>query len=136
MPTGLRTATAFAADSRSASDAQRLREEIASLGSNDGSVPHGSLDRLVLTEYAFKESLRLMPPVLSIPRRALRDFEFGGYRIPAGTFVGEADERTVEVHLGNLRRKIGDDVRRPRWIETVRGIGYRLTAAPQSVTAD
>lgn len=54
----------------------------------------------------------------------------------AGTFVGEADERTVEVHMGNLRRKIGDDVRRPRWIETVRGIGYRLTAAPQSVTAD
>ncbi|WP_085808712.1 cytochrome P450 [Sphingomonas sp. TZW2008] len=67
---------------------ERLRAEIAGLGSNDGTVPYGQLDRLVLTEYAFKESLRLMPPVPSIPRRAMRDFEFGGYHIPAGTFVG------------------------------------------------
>ena len=67
---------------------ERLREEIAGLGSNDGQVPYGQLDRLMLTEYAFKEALRMMPPVPSIPRRALRDFEFGGYRIPAGTFVG------------------------------------------------
>lgn len=66
----------------------RLREEIAGIGSNDGTVPYGQLDRLVLTEYAFKEALRMMPPVPSIPRRAMRDFEFGGYRIPAGTFVG------------------------------------------------
>jgi cytochrome P450 len=67
---------------------EKLRAEVAELGSNDGTVPFGQLDRLVLTEYAFKESLRLMPPVPSIPRRALRDFEFGGYHIPAGTFVG------------------------------------------------
>lgn len=67
---------------------EKLRAEVAELGSNDGTVPYGQLDRLVLTEYAFKESLRLMPPVPSIPRRAMRDFEFGGYHIPAGTFVG------------------------------------------------
>jgi cytochrome P450 len=67
----------------------RLREEIASLGLNDDEgVPYGQLDRLVLTEYAFKEALRIMPPVPSMPRRALRDFEFRGYRIPAGTFIG------------------------------------------------
>jgi cytochrome P450 len=29
---------------------------------------------------AFKEALRLMPPVPSIPRRALREFEFKGFR--------------------------------------------------------
>jgi hypothetical protein len=29
---------------------------------------------------AFKEALRLMPPVPSIPRRALREFEFEGFR--------------------------------------------------------
>ncbi|OWK31889.1 cytochrome P450 [Sphingomonas mucosissima] len=67
---------------------EKLRQEVMELGSNDGSVPYEQLDRLVLTEWAFKESLRLMPPVPSIPRRALRDFTFGGYRIPAGTFVG------------------------------------------------
>ncbi|MDI3329712.1 MAG: response regulator transcription factor [Micrococcus sp.] len=48
-----------------------------------------------------------------------------------GTYVSESDERTVEVHVGNTRRKLGDDPRRPRWIETVRGIGYRAAGAPQ-----
>ena len=43
----------------------------------------------------------------------------------AGTFVSAADERSVEVHVGNLRRKLGDSVQEPRWIETVRGVGYR-----------
>ncbi|MEE1620504.1 response regulator transcription factor [Zafaria sp. Z1313] len=43
----------------------------------------------------------------------------------AGTFVSGSDERSIEVHLGNLRRKLGDDAREPRWVETVRGIGYR-----------
>lgn len=43
----------------------------------------------------------------------------------AGTFVSAADERSVEVHVGNLRRKLGDSVHEPRWIETVRGVGYR-----------
>lgn len=46
-----------------------------------------------------------------------------------GAFVSDADERAVEVHIGNLRRKLGDDPRSPRWLETVRGVGYRL--APQ-----
>jgi cytochrome P450 len=67
----------------------RLREEIAGLGLNDdGGVPYGQLDRLVLTDYAFKEALRLIPPVPSLPRRAVRAFEFGGYQIPAGTTIG------------------------------------------------
>ncbi len=64
---------------------ERLREEVAAL---DPAVPMTEqLDRLVLTEYAFKESLRMMPPVPSIPRRALKDFSFGGFDIPAGTSV-------------------------------------------------
>jgi len=66
----------------------RLREEVLSLGRNDDHVGFDDLDRLVLTEYAFKEALRIMPPVPSIPRRAMRDLDFGGYHIPAGTFVG------------------------------------------------
>ncbi|MES3153098.1 cytochrome P450 [Sphingomonas faeni] len=67
---------------------ERLREEVAAL---DTTLPlTEQLDRLILTEYAFKESLRMMPPVPSIPRRALKDFSFGGYDIPAGTSVGTA----------------------------------------------
>ena len=67
---------------------ERLREEVLGLGANDGAVAHGQLDRLVLTDYAFREALRMIPPVPSLPRRALRDFRFGGYDIPAGTQVG------------------------------------------------
>jgi len=39
-------------------------------------------------------------------------------------FVG--DEHVVDVHLANLRRKLGDDPTRPTFIETVRGVGYRF----------
>lgn len=46
----------------------------------------------------------------------------------SGTYVSSADERSVEVHLGNLRRKLGDSTQEPRWIETVRGVGYRSAA--------
>jgi two-component system OmpR family response regulator len=43
-------------------------------------------------------------------------------------FIGEADKRAIEVHMGNLRKKLSDSIASPRWIETVRGVGYRLTA--------
>ena len=66
----------------------RLRDEMAGLGVNEDALPYDRLGELVLTEYAFKEAMRLTPPVPSIPRRALRDFEFAGHRFPAGTFVG------------------------------------------------
>ncbi|BAS10199.1 probable transcriptional regulator ycf27 [Arthrobacter sp. Hiyo4] len=41
-------------------------------------------------------------------------------------YISEADERAVEVHVGNLRRKLREDPLSPRWLQTVRGVGYRL----------
>ena len=41
-------------------------------------------------------------------------------------YISEADERAVEVHIGNLRRKLKEDPAAPRWLQTVRGVGYRL----------
>ena len=45
------------------------------------------LPRLPYTEMVVKESMRLYPPAWGIGRRALQEFELGGYRIPAGTNV-------------------------------------------------
>jgi len=39
-------------------------------------------------------------------------------------YVG--DEHTVDVHLGNLRRKLGDDASAPAFVETIRGAGFRF----------
>ncbi|MHB1449056.1 MAG: response regulator transcription factor [Bellilinea sp.] len=39
----------------------------------------------------------------------------------------EGYERTIDVHVKNLRKKLGDDPLNPRYIETVRSVGYRFT---------
>lgn len=39
------------------------------------------------------------------------------------------DEHVVDVHIAHLRRKLGDDAAAPAYIDTVRGVGYRMTAA-------
>jgi DNA-binding response OmpR family regulator len=44
-----------------------------------------------------------------------------------GSPVTARDERVLEVHMGNLRKRLGDSPRSPRWVQTVRGVGYRLT---------
>ena len=39
------------------------------------------------------------------------------------------DDHVVEVHIGNLRRKLEDDPGHPRYVETVRGVGYRASGS-------
>ena len=39
-------------------------------------------------------------------------------------------ERSVDVYIGRLRSKLGDDPDRPRYVATVRGIGYRTAPTP------
>ncbi len=41
-----------------------------------------------------------------------------------------AFERSVDVHISHLRRKLGDEPRSPRRIKTVRGVGYMVPAGP------
>ena len=38
---------------------------------------------------------------------------------------GEALDRTIDVHIGRLRAKLGDHSDHPRYVATVRGLGYR-----------
>ena len=66
---------------------EKVRQECLSVAPPGSELSMADLDRFELTEYAFKESLRMIPPVPSVPRRALRDFTFMGYDIPAGTAV-------------------------------------------------
>ena len=68
---------------------QKLRDEVSGLGiAADAPTSFDNLEAMPLSEMAFKEALRLKPPVPSMPRRAIRDFTFKGYAIPAGTMVG------------------------------------------------
>jgi two-component system, OmpR family, response regulator len=57
-----------------------------------------------------------------------------GRVVPRETLLGEAgrqdvtvSDRTVDVHVSHLRRKLGDDSKTPRLIKTVRGVGYVLS---------
>lgn len=51
-------------------------------------------------------------------RRALVDLVRGS--------ADEAFDRSIDVHVSHLRRKLGDDPRSPRLLKIVRGIGYLL----------
>jgi two-component system OmpR family response regulator len=53
----------------------------------------------------------------------------GDRYVGGSDYVSEHDARAIEVHVANLRRKLGESAAQPRWIETIRGVGYRLTAA-------
>jgi DNA-binding response OmpR family regulator len=57
-------------------------------------------------------------PTLAFSRRLLIDAVWDQ------SWVG--DEHLVDVHVGHLRRKLGDDPGSPRYVRTVRGIGYRM----------
>jgi DNA-binding response OmpR family regulator len=100
-------------------------------GSQVGAAPDGlTLDegrRVVrvdgvpaeLTALEFNLLARLArEPGIVVPRHAILASVWGpGF---------ETDDHLVDVHVANLRRKLGDDPARPRFVETVRGVGYRL----------
>jgi cytochrome P450 len=66
----------------------KLRDEVNALGIASGEpTTLDNLEDMPLAEMAFKEAMRMRPPVPSIPRRATRDFSFKGYAMPAGTLV-------------------------------------------------
>ena len=67
----------------------RIREQINAVKAKTGGpLTYETLGDLDVIEMVFKESLRLIPPVPSMPRRALKDFVFMNHRIPAGSHVG------------------------------------------------
>ena len=45
-------------------------------------------------------------------------------RVWGGEWFG--DDHVVDVHIGKLRAKLGDDSRAPTYVRTIRGVGYRM----------
>ncbi len=67
----------------------RIRADIAAIkAETGGALTHEALARMETLELVFKEALRLIPPVPSMPRRALKAFVFMNHQIPAGAHVG------------------------------------------------
>ncbi|MGN6242263.1 MAG: response regulator [Motilibacteraceae bacterium] len=72
---------------------------------------------LTRTEFDVLAALATRPKV-AFSRRQLIDTVWGA------EWYG--DEHLVDVHVGHLRRKLGDDADTGRFIRTVRGVGYRM----------
>ncbi len=67
--------------------------------------------------------LRLLVSLLDADGRALtRDQLLDGIH---GTGEGDVLDRAIDVYIKRLREKLGDDANDPRFVATVRGVGYR-----------
>ena len=72
---------------------------------------------LTRTEFDVLAALSARPGVV-FSRRQLLD------AVWTESWVG--NQHLVDVHIGHLRRKLGDDPAAPRYVTTVRGVGYRM----------
>jgi cytochrome P450 len=64
---------------------ERCRAESVALGREV--IEYADLDRLVSLDLVMKEAMRLVTPVPGVTRRASRDTELLGYRVPAGSYI-------------------------------------------------
>ena len=85
------------------------------LDAREASLAGRPLD-LTRTEFDLLDVLSAEPRV-AFSRARLLERVWGGW-------YGE--EHVVDVHVANLRRKLGDDATAPRYVRTVRGVGYRI----------
>jgi two-component system OmpR family response regulator len=92
-------------------------------------VPEGEIE-LTRTEFDLLHALLQGGRRVRSRAELVRALRFEEY--DTGAYTSEADERAIEVHMANIRRKLGDNPRSPRWVETVRGVGYRLTPAQRA----
>jgi len=65
--------------------------------------------------------------LLALARRPGRVVPRETLLVEAGRQDVTVSDRTVDVHVSHLRRKLGDDPKTPRLIKTVRGVGYVLS---------
>jgi cytochrome P450 len=75
---------------------ERCRDESLQVGT--GPIGYADLNRLVSLDLVMKESMRLVTPVPGVVRRANRETELLGYRIPEGAFLA--------IHLWGLHHMV------------------------------
>jgi DNA-binding response OmpR family regulator len=85
-----------------------------------------------LTRSEFELLAALMQSTRRVRTKADLVLTLRGDSYVTSHFVDDADKRAIEVHMANLRKKLSENPTAPRWIETVRGVGYRLTAPDPS----
>ncbi|RYC11938.1 response regulator [Ciceribacter ferrooxidans] len=95
------------------------------------------IEQVMFGPYTFSLSRRELKKASELIRLTDREQEImvlfasrAGDTIPRHELVGndtEVGERTIDVQINRLRRKIEDDPANPVWLQTVRGIGYRLS---------
>ena len=78
---------------------------------------HGRSIDLTAREFDLAE-LFLRSPGRVFSRDSLLDLVWG--------YDYQGDARTVDVHIRRLREKLGEPARKPRWIKTVWGVGYKI----------
>ncbi|HSI80066.1 MAG TPA: cytochrome P450 [Solirubrobacterales bacterium] len=66
---------------------ERVASELDTVLGGDPPGPEQLHGRLPYLDMVLDETLRLYPPAWVGPRRAVRDFEFAGHRVPAGAYV-------------------------------------------------
>lgn len=94
----------------------------------DSRIVRRGADEVELTRTEFDLLATLLESKRRVRSKADLTLVLRGESYVTSYYVGEADKRAVEAHMTNLRRKIGDNPTNPRYIETVRGVGYRLTS--------
>ncbi len=77
----------------------------------------GAPVELSKTEFDLLDALSEQPKV-SLSREQLLE------RVWGPSWFG--DDHVIDVHVSNLRQKLGDDPRSPRYLRTIRGYGYRM----------
>jgi len=77
----------------------------------------GNLVELTRIEFDLLASLASRPKVVFTRQQLLE-------KVWGPDWYG--DEHLVDVHIAELRRKLGDDPKNPRYVRTVRGVGYRM----------
>ena len=104
--------------SRSAGEALRIGALIIDPGRRSASVDGVDAD-LTRTEFDILAAMAAHPGRV-YTRLQLLEIATGD------TFEGY--ERTIDAHVKNIRRKLGEDPRRPRYVHTVFGVGYKVEA--------